>query len=238
MKISILLPYKENFSIKYAGAVSLFVKDTVLRSKFKKQIKIYGFTRYKSKFLNNYINLSIDNNNFFQSNSKIYVSEFLKHEKFNKSDLIEIHNRPNYIKYLTNETNANIFLYFHNDPLSMNGSKLLSDRKKLLQNTNRLIFNSRWSRDRFMIGLENYKVENNKLFIVYQSAKKIKINFKNKKKIISFVGKLNSAKGYDLFGKAIIKVLNNNPKWKSVVIGDEPREKLTFKHERLFLMGF
>ena len=36
MKISILLPYKENFSPTYAGAVSLFVKDTVKLSEFKK----------------------------------------------------------------------------------------------------------------------------------------------------------------------------------------------------------
>ena len=28
MKVSILLPYKENFSPNYPGAVSLFVKDT------------------------------------------------------------------------------------------------------------------------------------------------------------------------------------------------------------------
>ena len=35
MKISILLPYKENFSPVYAGAVSLFVKDTVKISKFR-----------------------------------------------------------------------------------------------------------------------------------------------------------------------------------------------------------
>ena len=35
MKISILLPYKENFSPIYAGAVSLFVKDTTKISKFK-----------------------------------------------------------------------------------------------------------------------------------------------------------------------------------------------------------
>ena len=34
MKISILLPYKENFSSNYAGAVSLFVKDTVKNSKY------------------------------------------------------------------------------------------------------------------------------------------------------------------------------------------------------------
>ena len=35
MKISILLPYKENFSPTYAGAVSLFVKDTVKLSEYK-----------------------------------------------------------------------------------------------------------------------------------------------------------------------------------------------------------
>ena len=39
MKISILLPYKENFSSQYAGAVSLLLKDTVSISKFKKKNK-------------------------------------------------------------------------------------------------------------------------------------------------------------------------------------------------------
>ena len=35
MKISILLPYKENFSPDYPGAVSLFVYETSKISKFK-----------------------------------------------------------------------------------------------------------------------------------------------------------------------------------------------------------
>ena len=47
MKISILLPYKENFSPIYAGAVSLFVKDTVKISKYKNNITIYGNTDLK-----------------------------------------------------------------------------------------------------------------------------------------------------------------------------------------------
>ncbi len=42
MKISILLPYKENFSPIYPGAVSLFVRDTVKLSKYRKNITIYG----------------------------------------------------------------------------------------------------------------------------------------------------------------------------------------------------
>ena len=50
MKISILLPFKENFSPNYAGAVSLFVKDTSKISKFKNNITIFGNTEYKKKF--------------------------------------------------------------------------------------------------------------------------------------------------------------------------------------------
>ena len=72
MKISILLPYKENFSSKYAGAVSLFTKDTTAKSRYKDSITIFGFTKYKSKLLKNYINLNIGKS-LLQSNSKIYA---------------------------------------------------------------------------------------------------------------------------------------------------------------------
>ena len=40
MKISILLPYKENFTKKAAGAVSLFVNQTTKVSRYKKNITI------------------------------------------------------------------------------------------------------------------------------------------------------------------------------------------------------
>ena len=49
MKISILLPYKENFSPSYAGAVSLFIKDTTKISRYKKNITVYGNTHFKNQ---------------------------------------------------------------------------------------------------------------------------------------------------------------------------------------------
>jgi glycosyltransferase involved in cell wall biosynthesis len=64
------------------------------------------------------------------------------------------------------------------------------------------------------------------------------VNLKNKKKIIMFVGKLNKSKGYDLFGKAIIKILNEFKDWKALVYGDEPREEIIFRHERLIHNGY
>ena len=62
MKISILLPYKENFSPNYPGAVSLFVKDTTLFSKYRNSIKIFGSTDYKKKLLKNYVNIKSKRN--------------------------------------------------------------------------------------------------------------------------------------------------------------------------------
>ena len=108
----------------------------------------------------------------------------------------------------------------------MTGSKSLDDRIFLLNHVDKILFNSRWSQNRFFIGMENQKLLKQKTSVCYQSTSRCQINFENKKKIISFVGKLNTAKGYDLFGKAIIKILNEFKDWKANVFGDEPREKL------------
>ena len=80
MKISILLPYKENFSPNYPGAVSLFVKDTTIISKYKNSIKVYGNTNYEKKLLKNYINVELPKK-IFQGNNTTYVKSFLKYEK-------------------------------------------------------------------------------------------------------------------------------------------------------------
>ena len=107
MKISILLPYKENFSPTYAGAVSIFINDTLKISKFKKNTIVYGNTKYKEKFNTNYVNLNYSKS-IIKSTTKSYISEFLKKEKASNSNIIEFHNRPSYLKYLTNIKYAKI----------------------------------------------------------------------------------------------------------------------------------
>ena len=237
MKISILLPYKENFTSTDAGAVSLFVNDINNESIFKKSTFIFGNTSSKNILSKNYINLDL-NKKIFQSTSKQYVETFLKYEKKINSDVIEIHNRPNYIKLIKDSYKNKIVLFFHNDPLTMNGSKTKSQRLSLLNNIDKIIFNSNWSKKRFFIDLTNKELLSQKTTVCYQSSSKTKINFKKKEKIISFVGKLNRAKGFDLFGDAIIKILNKHKDWKARVYGDEPREQIIFKHKNLNILGF
>jgi glycosyltransferase involved in cell wall biosynthesis len=237
MKISILLPYKENFSPNYAGAVSLFVNDITNKSIYRKTTSIFGNTEYKKFLSDKYVNLRI-NKKVFSSTNNEYVKNFLIFEEKRNSDLIEVHNRPSYIKIIKKLYNNKLLLYFHNDPLSMYGSKSVKERIRLLTDVDKIIFNSEWSRKRFFINLENTNQRLKKTAICFQSSSSVKINFNKKEKIISFVGKLNRAKGYDIFGDAIIKILEKHPSWKAKVYGDEPREKLFFEHKNLNILGF
>ena len=239
MNISILLPYKENFSPEYPGAVSLFVYETTKISKFKKNITVFGNTIYKKKFNLKYINIDLKKD-LFTSQTKLYVKKFINLEREYESSIIEIHNRPSYIHILNSNLKNRVYtLYFHNDPLSMDGSKTIEQRKKLLKYCYKIIFNSAWSKKRFLEGLENKFVNSNKLLIFYQSAKKNNVSIiKSKKKWITFVGKLNKAKGYDVFAKSIVKVLNKHPNWKAMIIGDEKREKISLKHKNATILGF
>tara|TARA_B100000780_G_scaffold246731_1_gene191393 strand:- start:435 stop:2540 length:2106 start_codon:yes stop_codon:yes gene_type:complete len=237
MNISILLPYKENFTKQAAGAVSLFVNQTTKVSKYRKNINIFGNTEHKNYLDKCYKNIKFDKK-IFSSSSKNFVDNFLKNEDVINSDIIEIHNRPNYVKSIINKFKNTIFLFFHNDPLSMDGSSSINDRLYLLKHVDRLIFNSEWSKKRFFINLDNVDIDIKKIHICYQSSNKIKIDFSKKQKLISFVGKLNSAKGYDVFGKAVIEILDKYKDWNGVVIGDEQREQISFYHDRLKIIGF
>ena len=235
MNIAILLPYKENFSHKSAGAVSIFVNDTNQLSIFKKNIKVYGSTKDRIT-LKNYTNINLKKN-FFYSTTAQYIKKFIKLTKDKKVDILEVHNRPNYINYLDNIFKCKKILYFHNDPQDMQGSKSIDQRINLLNKADKIVFNSNWSKSRFLESLP-YTLNFDKISVIHQATSNVKINFKKKKNIISFIGKLNTSKGYDVFGGAILKILDTHPNWKSIVIGDEPREKLNFKHKNLKQLGY
>ena len=78
----------------------------------------------------------------------------------------------------------------------------------------------------------NFKTKSN-CEIAYPSIDKVKKFNTRKNKQIIFTGKLNSLKGYDIFGDAILRILDKYPNWNAVVAGNEPREKFTFNHKNL-----
>ena len=236
MKLAILLPYKEDYSPNFSGAVSIHVSNLYKYSKFKKYITIWGNTKSKKYLSNNYKNISISKK-FLSSNNKKYLSKFINLQKKNKPDIIEIHNRPNYVHEIAEKLKSKIILYFHNNPLDISGSKSTKERIELINNCEFIFFNSNWTKKQFFMNIDENKYIS-KFGVCYQSTKKTNVNLNTKKNIITFIGKLNSAKGYDIFGVAILKILEEFSNWNCVVVGDEPREKHIFKHKNLKLYSF
>ena len=236
MKIATILPYKENYTKKGAGAVSLWIHDFMNYSKFKKDITVFGHTNNKNFLTSNYINIKLDTiNSKIYSSTNEYSNNIIKYFQNTNFDIIEIHNRPNMIQNFINRVNSKIILYFHNDPASMKGSKTIKDKIFLLENVDKIIFISKWVKKKFFEDL-NFN-DHNKTEIIYHSINPIKKIYKKKKKQIIFIGKLNQSKGYDLFCEALIEVLNKYDDWKAYSAGNEKRFQPFKTHERHSNLG-
>ncbi len=236
LKIATILPYKENYSVKRAAAASLWVYDFFKHSKLKKNNYIFGSTDAKDYLSNNYVNIKIKYlGSKISSTTNQYCNELIKKIDGKNFDLIEIHNRPLVFNILKKKLNSNFIIYFHNDPLSMKGSKSASERINLLKNVEKIIFVSEWVQRRFFIDIDKRLL--NKTEVVYPSIHK-QINLLKKDKKIVFVGKLNPSKGYDIYRDAIIKILDEFKDWKAYSIGDESRNKPIINHINHIELGY
>lgn len=217
MKISIVLPHKEKYSYPGAGSVSIFVSNHLKNSIYKKNILILG--AYQKKPLDKKNFIGVGSHKFFSN--YFYLRAVKQKIKNNLTDIIELHNRPNYFSYLKkNFPDKKIIIFFHNNPLELNGSKSIEERLLIYQKADKIIFLSRWIKDQFLLNLNIF--EDSKFIILYPGIKPIK-KFPIKQKLILFVGKLNHSKGYDTYLDAVRKFIKKNPDWKSISIGTEKR---------------
>ena len=233
--IAILLPYKEKYNPDKAGAASIWVKDYLSISKLKNQTLIFGNLDKKDKPLTkNFVNIDL---------TKAYIRKNIQYTKHlydyhlkNKFNIIEIHNRPESLLYLIKKKiSSKLIFMFHNNPQDMRSSKSINDRIFIAENTDQIYFVSRWVKDKFFEGLPfNHR---NNCEILYPAIKPLK-KFPKKDNLIIFSGKLNSSKGFDLYGKAVIKILDKYKSWNAIAIGNEPREKFNFNHKNFKILDW
>jgi glycosyltransferase involved in cell wall biosynthesis len=234
-KIATILPYKESYTFENASAVSLWVSEFFKNSIYKNNNFIYGNTKQGEYLTNNYRNIHLNSLKFrFQSTSNEYIEKLIIKLNDEKFDIIEIHNRHLVLLKLIKKIDAKFIMYYHNDPLSMSGSKTISERNEIIEKVDKLIFISKWVKDRIFKGIENQFLQKTK--IIYHSINKRKKTTKYKS--IVFVGKLNYSKGYDIYKNAILKILDKYPDWKAFSIGNENRRNIYINHKQHKELGF
>jgi glycosyltransferase involved in cell wall biosynthesis len=222
-KIFIILPFKESLKVNSAGAVSIFVQDTTKYSKYEKNIKIIS---------------SDDNDKRKLFRNRNYILDFCKKYKYTNIDIIEIHNRPEYLIYIKKFfPKTKIKLCFHNDPLSLRGSENIEDREFIINNTNKIVFISRWIQKRFYNGIKNVDISSSAI-LPHGIDKKKNIDLNKKEKNILFVGKLNRSKGYHIFCEVAYKFKKYDPSWKFLAIGDESRKEIFPSNDTVKELGY
>jgi glycosyltransferase involved in cell wall biosynthesis len=235
MNINIILPYKETYTNKLAGAVSLLVAEVKNKSKFKKNIKIFGSLNLNKPLTKDYISCDIARKPFYYIFGKTaYYLKIIKEKISKKKSIIEIHNRPQAAKFFIDNNNR-IILYFHNNPLTLRGSKYAYQRIYLLKKLDKLIFVSDWIKRQFFKDLPIKDSE--KCSIIYPGSTFSK-KIPKKKNNIVFAGKLNESKGYNIFIKAILEVLKKNKSWSCDIVGDEPRYFEKIYHPKVYYHGW
>jgi glycosyltransferase involved in cell wall biosynthesis len=225
--IAILLPYKERYTLKDAAAASIWVKDYLAISKLKDKTIVFGNLSKKDKpITNNFINLDISKVRF--KKNYFYTKKFINKVYDYNFKIIEIHNRPESLVYLLKKNVSSKFIFvYHNNPQDLRYSKTVSERLYIVNNCHQIYFVSKWVMKKFFEDLPfDYK---NNCEVLYPSIRPLK-NFPKKEKIIIFTGKLNTSKGYDIFGNAMKKILDKYTDWKALAIGNERREKHNFKN--------
>ena len=236
IKIATILPYKENYTHAKASAASLWVSEFFKKSKYNKTNHIYGHTKNKDYLTNNYFNIELNNiKSRLKSATSEYINKLVKKFRNQKYDLIEVHNRPIILVEIAKKIKTRYIMYFHNDPLSMNGSKTINQRLNIISTVEKIIFVSEWTQKRFFVDLDD-KLKT-KTEVVYPSVN-TKKKISKKKNFITFIGKLNNSKGYDLFAKAIVRILDEFPNWKAYSLGDEERRDIYINHKNHYELGF
>ena len=156
IKIATILPYKENYTHSKASAASLWVAEFFKKSKYNRTNHIYGHTENKDYLTNNYFNIELTNiKTKLKSATREYINKLIKKFKTQKYDIIEVHNRPIILDELSKKIKSRYIMYFHNDPLSMNGSKSINQRLNIISSVEKIIFVSEWTQKRFFIDLDD-----------------------------------------------------------------------------------
>ncbi len=241
-EIAILPPFKEKFSPKNFGSVSLYIKDINERSKFKSKIKIY--VNINSKTFKGFktVNVPKTFNHILFGKNMGHTKSFLKIIKKKTPKIIEIHNRPkSALEISKSSVGSKIFLYYHNDPFSFKYYSSIKKRTQILEKCHTIFFVSNFLKKRFLEGIPYDKSFKSKLNIIYNGVKPIKqTNFEKKKLNIVYIGELEKKKGFDIFFQSANKIVDQFPDWNVHIFGklNNKYKNLINKHDRIIFHNF
>ena len=215
-----LLPPKESFSARNAGAVSTIVRDVIAESKKPETQTVFG-SKIEQPFSGiNFTSLKTRHRWFYGKNIG-FAAAYCDHLKCNSlPDLIEVHGRCNVAAYLLKKKlKIPLTLYIYNDPREMAGAKSRKERQNLLRGLVQIVCVSNFIRDCFLEGLHPEKHEIRKIQNLNCGVTRRLTSPPVKEPIVFIAGRMVPEKGILEAALAIARILPLYPEWKLVIAG-------------------
>lgn len=214
---AILLPYRERFSPRGAGAVASVVRDQLLATEVALRPMVLG-----SSVENPYSDLDfvpiVWQSVWWLPKTWLYLAAIRRQLRCMPITHIEVHGRPKYVSFLRRSfPHHRITLYLHNDLRQVPGFSSVWARKLLLSRVDHLVVVSDYIRLRAMADLPGYL--QHKAVTVLNGVNTDQFRPAAKQPVIRFVGRLFWEKGAHVFLDALIRILPSVPDWSAEFVG-------------------
>ena len=212
-RIGVVLPSRESFGRRKSGAVALCARDFQLYSRFAGRIDIlgagaceYGDVSYRR----------VEGWRRWWRRDRTAYAEAVA-ESLKGYGLIEGQNRPPMMAVLRRRLpEAKLALHLHNDPQTMDGSRSVAERGRLLEICDAIYCVSDFIRGRFLEGLAD---PSGKVVTVLNGAPLTALAGR-KRKIVAFTGRVTAIKGVAELVRAFAAAELRD--WRLVIAGGDP----------------
>ena len=228
-RIAVALPSRESFLLRKSGAVALCARDFQRFSRYAARIDIFGAgaceyadTSYRR----------LEGWRRWWRRERDAYGRALAHALGDYA-LIEVQNRPYLIDALRRRLpGVRLALHLHNDPRSMDGSRSLSERGRLLAQCDAIYCVSEFIRGRFVEGLGG---ERGKVFTILNGVE-LPRETAAKARLIAFTGRVSRIKGTVELVAAFLAA--DLPGWRLAIAGGDPEGLLAgVKGEKVEIRG-
>lgn len=219
-KIDLLLPSKERFTAKNAGAISGVVRDLVMASTSSRAYRVVGTAVDKPWDGADFMGVK-PAGTWFRSTNIATAAAYLRALKSgSKPDLIEVHSRCQVAAYIARKRpDIPVSLYLHNDPRDMKGAKSVAERTRLLEQLSGIICVSDYIRRCFLDGISAPDTLLAKVGVARNGAERWLAKKPKKQPYILLAGRMVPEKGILECAKAIASILPKYPQWRLVIAG-------------------